>query len=88
MNEKYRIIGITEDFGTGKDKSGKAFDWTGKRLIVQVLGKDSATTKIFKASADFPEDILVDDLSDYGVITCALHFDEYGRVVSYINSKG
>lgn len=84
MNEKYRIIGITEDYGTGKDKSGKSFDWKGKRLIVQVLGRDSATTKVFKANPDFPEDNLVDDLSDYGVFTCSIYFDEYGRCASYV----
>lgn len=87
MNEKYRIIGIAEDFGTGKDKSGKSFEWSGYRLIVQALGKDSATTKILKASKELDTDTITDLLSDNGFFTCSLYFDEYGRVASFTYGK-
>ena len=30
------------------------------------------------------EDNLVDDLSDYGVFTCSMYFDEYGRCANYV----
>lgn len=88
MNEKYTLIGITEDFGTGKDKAGNSFDWSGYRLVVQEAGRKSAITKILKASKELDTDSIVDYLSDNGPSSVSLLFDEYGRVAAVTYGKG
>lgn len=84
MNEKYTILAISHDKGTIIDKQTKEKkNWEGVRLCVQVHDKNGDTTKIIKASSEFPTDDVVDTLSDCGMLNCKLLFDEYGRACAY-----
>lgn len=84
MNDKYTIHAITHDKGVLKDKNtGEKKSWEGVRLCVQIHDKNGDTTKIIKASSEFPIDDIVDALSDSGCINCRLLFDEYGRACAY-----